>query len=290
MKYYILFNPLAGNNTCEKKMESLVIDKDSDTVYYDVTHDGGYNQLLAELKSEDKIVLCGGDGTLNSFVNGIEGFEIKNDILYFAAGSGNDFLHDLDIKDTVNSIVINEHIANLPVVTVKGRNYRFLNGIGIGIDGYVCAEGNRIRKLKGKKVDYTSIALKALMWQYTPVNAKVTVDGKTKEYKRVWMVPTMKGRYFGGGMMIAPNQDRFSPNNEITSIVAHDLSRFRILTIFPLIFKGTHTKYTQYLDIIKCHEVKVEFDRPVDLQIDGETISDVTEYTVTAKKTANAAN
>lgn len=286
MKYHILFNPISGNESCEKQMESLAIDKSAETVYYNVLDGDGYKNLFSNISAKDKIIICGGDGTLNRFVNKIANLQINNEILYFGTGSGNDFLNDLDVHNTVKPIVINEYIANLPVVTINNKDYRFLNGIGIGIDGFVCAEGNRLRQKNNKKINYTLVALKALLWQYKPLNAKVTVDGVTKEYKKVWLVPSMKGKYFGSGMKIAPMQDRFSQNGEITSIVAHDLSRFRILTIFPKIFKGTHVKYTKYLDIKKCHEIKVEFDRPCDLQIDGEPIPNVKEYTLTTRKNA----
>ena len=55
MKYYILFNPLAGSGSCKSKMDALTIDG-SDCVYYDVT-DGGYGELLKELDTDDKIVI-----------------------------------------------------------------------------------------------------------------------------------------------------------------------------------------------------------------------------------------
>ena len=282
MKNYILFNPLAGNGSCKQKIETLVIDKSGDNVYYDVTSDGSYEKLLSRLEKEDKIIICGGDGTLNRFINGIDGMGIDNDILYFAAGSGNDFLNDIGEKPSKKPIRINEYIKDLPLLYANGKTYRFINGIGFGLDGYACAECNRLRKIKGKNVSYAAVALKGLLGAYTPVNATVNVDGKEYTYKKVWMASCMKGRFFGGGLKIAPYQLR--NEDEVTSIIVHNLSRFRILTVFPSLFKGTHVKYTQYIDMKKCSEVTVRFDRPVELQIDGETVSKVTEYTVKALK------
>ena len=71
MKYYILFNPLAGSGSCESKMDALTIDG-SDCVYYDVT-DGGYGELLKELDTDDKIVTlstCTGDDATRYLVVG----------------------------------------------------------------------------------------------------------------------------------------------------------------------------------------------------------------------------
>ena len=97
-------------------------------------------------------------------------------------------------------------------------------------------------KEKKKAINYTAIALRGLLREFSPRRATVTVDGVTKEYERVWLAPTTNGRYFGGGMKIAPNQDRLDPDGKITFIIVHDLSRPRILPIFPEIFKGTSFK------------------------------------------------
>lgn len=279
MKYYILFNPLAASGSCENKLESLSINKDTNQVFYDITSNN-YENLISNLENDDKIIICGGDGTINRFINATEGMKIKNDILYFAAGSGNDFAKDIGVLETCDPIKINDYIENLPLVTINNKKYRFLNGIGFGIDGYCCQEVNRLRRETGKKVHYVPIALKGLFKYYTPTNAEIMVDGKKFFYSRVWMATSMKGRYFGGGIKIAPDQDRFASDGKITFLAAHNMSRFRILTVFPSIFKGTHPKYTQYVDIHKGYEVAVKFDRPTPLQIDGETIENVTEYSV----------
>ena len=290
MRNFILFNPLSGNGSCKQKMEALVMDKAAQTVCYDVTTDGAYSDLLSDLKQDDKIIICGGDGTLNSFVNGIRGLEINNDILYFAAGSGNDFLKDIGEKPSYNPIRINEYIKDLPTLYANGKSYSFINGIGFGLDGYACEECNRLRNEKGKNVSYAAVALKGLLGGYTPVNATVVVDGNEYTYKRVWLASCMKGSFFGGGLKIAPGQERKSEKGEVTSILVHNLSRFRILSVFPSLFKGTHIKYTQFVDMKKCSEVTVKFDRPVALQIDGETVSKVTEYTVKIPKEVRVQN
>ena len=89
-------------------------------------------------------------------------------------------------------------------------------------------------------------------------------------------------------MKIAPNQDRLDPDGKVTFIIVHDLSRPRILPIFPEIFKGTHLRHTKYIECVRCDEVTVKFDTPCAMQIDGESISDVTEYTAYSRNAARA--
>jgi diacylglycerol kinase family enzyme len=135
-----------------------------------------------------------------------------------------------------------------------------------------------VREKTGKAPNYTVIAIKGLLYKFKPVNAKVTVDGVTEEYKNVWMVPTMNGRYFGGGMMVAPEQDRLNAEHELTVVVVPCKSRLRLLTVFPKIFEGKHVKYTKIFKTFRGKNVTVEFDNPTALQIDGETVLGVTKY------------
>ena len=165
-------------------------------------------------------------------------------------------------------------------VEVDGNTYRFVNGVGYGIDGYCCEEGDRLKAKSDKPVNYTAIAIKGLLFFFHPTNARVTVDGVTHEYKKVWIAPTMNGRYYGGGMMAAPDQDRLNKNGTVSLMVWHGSGKLSTLMAFPGIFKGEHVNNKKMIDIHTGHEISVEFDRPTALQIDGETVLGVTSYKV----------
>ena len=90
----------------------------------------------------------------------------------------------------------------------------------------------------------------------------------------------MKGKYYGGGMMIAPGQDRRNPEKTVSVVVWHTTGRLGTLVRFPKVFTGAHVKYTKCISTVEGKEVTVKFNLPTALQIDGETVLDVTEYTV----------
>ena len=54
------------------------------------------------------------------------------------------------------------------------------------------------------------------------------------------------------------------------------------LYAFPGIFKGEHVRRTDMVEIRTGRRIVVEFNRPTPLQIDGETVTDVRKYAVTA--------
>lgn len=282
-KYYVLFNPYSGNGKGEEYARKLSSILNDELIYFSMPKITDFKKFLSMTKGED-IIICGGDGTLNYFINHTDGIKYKNNILYYSTGSGNDFYNDVFKGKGEGPHLINEYLKDLPTVIVKGKEYKFINGIGYGIDGYCCEIGDLHRKKSTKPVNYTKIALKGLLYDYKPTNAIVTVDSVKHAYKKVWLAPTMNGRCYGGGMMIAPYQNRLNSDRSLTVVVLHGMIKLKVLTAFATVFKGEHVRFKKIVDLYTAHEVKVEFDRPVALQIDGETILGVTEYTVKSNK------
>ncbi len=280
-KAVVLYNPLSGNCTEETVKQNL-----PDCVWYDVTKITNYATTISDLTSEDSLILCGGDGTLNRFVNDTDGLEIPCEIFYYPVGTGNDFAFDvIGSKTCEKPFPVKEYLTNLPTVTVNGKTYRFLNGVGYGIDGYCCEVGDELRKKSDKPINYTMIAIKGLLFHYKPTNAKIIVDGKTYYYRKVWLAPSMFGRYYGGGMMPTPGQTR--KDNTISTLVFYGSGKLKTLMIFPSIFTGKHVAHKDSVAVLSGQEISVEFDSPRALQIDGETILGVTSYRATAPKTAS---
>ena len=279
-KGYVIYNPLAGNGKAKEDSQLLQMVLDEQLEYYDMTRITNYAAFIGGMEKEDYLVIVGGDGTLNRFVNDTDGLEIAQEIVYYPTGTGNDFAKDMGMG--ANPCPVTEHLKNLPSVEVNGNRYRFINGVGFGIDGYCCQVGDELRKIPGKKVNYTGIAIKGLLFHFAPRNATVTVDGKEYAYKKVWIAPTMHGKFYGGGMIPTPKQDRTS--GKLSLMLFHGAGRLRTLCVFPSIFKGEHVKHTKMVAVHTGKEITVEFDRPTPLQIDGETILGVTKYTAYAAK------
>ena len=266
MKYY-LYNSLANNGIKPDIAQGTDL---VDAVGLD------YQEFLKGLAPEDEVVLVGGDGTLNYFINAIGDTEIKNNIYLFGNGTGNDFLKDID-KKAGEEVPVNQYLGNLPTVYVNGLEKRFINNMGFGIDGYCCEVADQIKeKTPQKEINYSGIAIKGLLFHFKPCHAEVTVDGVKHEFENVWIAPTMKGKYYGGGMKMAPDQDRFS--DKLTVVIYHCRSKLRALIAFPSIFKGEHVKKKGIIDIYTGNEITVRFSRPCAAQIDGETVLNVTEY------------
>lgn len=283
-KDYVLFNPFSSNGNGEREVQKIKKYISTKLELVDITKIDNLNEFFNTLAPGDIIYICGGDGTLNTIINRCDDKFPENDIYFFGIGTGNDFLLDLGYKTPCAPVKINEYLKDLPTVDVKGKTYYFLNNVAFGIDGWVCGEAEILKKKSPKlKMNYTMIALTGLLGKFSPLNAKVTIDGKEPIHlKRVWMSPSMNGRYFGGGMMVTPMQDRLNKDRTLTYMACHNSNRFQITTGFIQIFNGSHIN-NPIAKFLTGHEITVEFDRPMTLNIDGEPIFDVLTYTARKK-------
>ena len=132
---YVLFNASSNNKQGEKAADALIA-KTGDAKKLSVIG-LDYVGFLGKLGASDEVYLVGGDGTLNIFANAVYGKKIAPALYFCPAGSGNDFMNDVqaDVKD--GPVDLKKYIKNLPVVFVNGEERRFINGIGFGLDVFL---------------------------------------------------------------------------------------------------------------------------------------------------------
>ena len=277
---YLLLNPLANNSKGEQDARQWAAENNVECEFTSLLDIKDMKAFFDGLKEDDEVILTGGDGTINRFANDVYGYELKNPVYYIKCGSGNDFYRDNEHLAVDGKIDIRPMMKNLPLITVKGIQRRFVNGIGYGIDGETCRIGDIQRATSDKPVSYSNIAIKLLLGSYKLKKATVDVDGKVSTFENVWMASTMKGRFYGGGMMVAPAQDRFKEDGTVSVVTLYKKNRLVTLMRFPSLNKGEHVLKKDWVTVQTGKKVTVSFDQPCALQIDGDVIEDVLTYTV----------
>lgn len=266
MRYYI-YNRLATSKKPRVESNAKLID----AIGLD------YKKLFSELAPDDDVVIIGGDMSINHFIRKIRGYSVSNKVYVRAFGYGSDFVNDIEER-LVDDVLLNPYINNLPMATIKNHHRPFINGLGFGLDGYCCATADFIKaKSPASSINYTTIALKGLLYKFKPVHATIEIDNQVYEYDNVWLACAMKGRYFGGGMKIAPDQNR-NNNDHLTVVVYTAKSRIKALLSFPDIFKGKHVNNTEMVKIYTGKKVHMKFSRIDNAEIDGDTVTGIDEF------------
>ena len=287
---YVLFNPKATHAVSEDYVR-IAANKGDDAVYISILDITDMKGFFDTLKADDEVLLMGGDGTLGFFAGNLAGYEIHNHMEFIPAGSGNDFYNDVktlsdlpgvDNKDDLHDgrVDLNAYVKDLPYVEYGTVRRTFVNGAGCGIDGEACYVGMKEHQRTGKPANYSLIAFRLALFGYRKNHAVITVDGKTVEFDDVWMVTTSNGRYFGGGVKIAPAQNRLNKDRTVTVVCLHKKSRLGTLARFRSLFTGDHVKRTDWCYVAEGKDVHVTFRYPCTLQIDGDTVPEVSEYAV----------
>lgn len=280
---YIIYNPAAGNKTCMEEVEILEIVYDH-TISIDINKISNYRVFLSGLDRTDTLILCGGDGTLNRFVNDTRGIGIPNDLYFYAVGWGNDFAKDLGRKKGDEpDFVINQYIRQLPRVTINGKEKLFVNNVSFGIS-CSCYDRRRERMSEEKRdgrLWNVCTAISELLSR-KPVDAEILVNGRQHHLTKVWQISVMNSRYECGGMLTAPDRKRLDEKEELSVVLLHGVGKLGALKGYLSMLRGKQKKSPKGMEVWKGNDIRIRTEAPVFLQVDGDTSTDVKEYHITS--------
>ncbi|MBP5533529.1 MAG: diacylglycerol kinase family lipid kinase [Lachnospiraceae bacterium] len=239
-------------------------------------------RICREHPEMKRIVLAGGDGTVNEGLNGLYGYD--SFILgYIPMGSSNDFARGLGIPQDPTSVMENTvhprrciRIDNGLVISEDGDIVRkFGVSSDIGYDADICEKAlhSKLKKFLNKfglgKLVYYMIGF-ILIFTSKARKAVVVIDGKrTIKCNRLLFVAAMNTRYEGGGMPMAPAANPY--DGKITACVAHDISRLKHLFLMTKIIKGKHINY-KGVDQVTAKTIEVKAEAPMTIHTDGEIV------------------
>ncbi len=274
--YYILYNPTSCDGKANDKIDKLYeglskLDECYKLNLLEITNKEVV--FLNSLQDEDIVYLCGGDGTLNFFLNKIGETKFKCKIFFYGCGSGNDFKRDYKNDKYIDLGPVREYISKC-IINGEERYY-FVNGIGIGLDAVVCRSKMQ-QNFTGRKKNYFGIAL-ASFKKFRPYSLDAYFDGEIKHFDNVWLLMCNNGRYVGGGMKVCPNAIR--DDGEFDVVIIHDIPRWKIILLFPLIYLGWH-KFIKGVEYVKCRSFRAVPDGCTIFEMDGETLDYVREVKV----------
>lgn len=273
--FVILYNPKSFNDTLKVSLKlKKKLEKKHETAEIKniIDLNDKFDSFLSETPLTDKIVIVGGDGTIHRFINNIRGIELKHRFFLYESGRGNDFSRGHKGK----FFEITEEIKNLPTCEFAGNKHSFINGMGIGIDAAVCHEQNKNIK-KNTKESYYKIA-KRLFLKFKPFELDLVLDGKDVHFDKVWFMVVQNGKYFGGGMKIAPKALRSVDTLEV--VVVHGISIRKLFMVFPLIFIGKHTICKKGITFFRSKTIDISAKGFDIMQMDGDTVEGVSQMKI----------
>ncbi len=275
MKHIFIINPAAGKGKSVELIpfiQEYFKNRDQEDFIVEVTRHPGHAAELARKYSQGepcRIYSIGGDGTVNEIVNGMAGSSAALGVI--PTGSGNDFIRSLHSETEVNTIITRtiEGIEKSMDLARVNDKY-FVNISSIGFDANVVYNAELFKKkpgITGSMAYLLSIIY--TVFKHKICHIEVHIDGEKTDMKAL-LVAVANGRYYGGGMMPAP--DARLDDGLLDVCLVSEVSRLEILSLFPKYMKGRHGVIKQ-VSFKKCQRVKILSDEEFCLNIDGEIVA-----------------
>lgn len=228
----------------------------------------------------DLIISVGGDGTLNEVVNGFfEGGKlISNSVKLgvISTGTGADFIKTIKFPKDINEIAerfqrMQTRRCDAGVIYFKDHSGEdalryFINIADFGIGGETVDRVNRTTKAFGGFLSFLWGSAVTVL-KYRNKRIRLKIDGADYGEMVCNSVVVANGRFFGGGMMIAPRAKIDDGLFDI--VIAGDISKIDFLKYGPKIYKGEHINLPD-VKYLRGRVVEATSNERVLLDVDGE--------------------
>ncbi|NLH50959.1 MAG: diacylglycerol kinase family lipid kinase [Myxococcales bacterium] len=282
-----IVNPNAANGAASRLWPGIMEQAKSRLGEFEVrfTARMGHAVELARQAAEDGarlVISVGGDGTMNEVVNGLMGPDdrpVNPDTLVgqICIGTGGDFRkttglpkeHAAALDWLAGEATRTVDVGRLEMIDHQGRptiRY-FINIASFGIGGEVDERVNHTTKVFG---GFASFAWGALSAMIGYKNKKVRVildDQKDLGEQAVFSVAVANGRFFGGGMQMAPQADLSDGLFDV--VVIGDISLWEKITQMPKIYQATHLGHPK-IQLHHARKIVAITEETVLLDVDGE--------------------
>ena len=249
-KYYLIVNPHGGGGKgLEIKNRILPVfnDAGAELTIIETTHPRHAEELAQTLDLAGYAGFCpiGGDGTMHEVINGMLNREDKQKIPIglVTGGTGNSFMHDLDLLDPIDAAktVVQGKIQPIDITDLQmGEDHLYIfNIIGWGLVTDAGIKAEYIRWMGQSRYTVTA-ALEVFIKKRRP--AKLTINKQVINDDFLFVI-ACNTKHTGKGMKMAPKAEL--NDGLIDIIVVRDATRLALFNLLMMILKLTQN-YSDY--------------------------------------------
>lgn len=271
----ILLNPNAGKGKPVKFKERVksVVNSLGYTPLFKCTKFRGHEKEVIEEfigKKIKKIIIMGGDGTINESLRALIGK--STEILPLPMGSGDDYIRSIygttDIEVILNKLKKDEW-KTFPVGEVKAGNekYYFINGLGIGFDADVLVKMKKFRfKYLNGPMQYLMSIISTIF--FYKANEITFISGDTVDKRKILLLTIGLGKFLGGGFMLLPRANPLK--RKFDASIVNEVNKLIFFRLLPSAKNGNHltSRYVKYIEGIESLIIKSK--ELIKFHLDGE--------------------
>lgn len=282
----VIVNPNSGNGATGRRWRALAgrVEAVLGAVEVEATRGPRDAERIARegvRAGVDRVIVAGGDGTLNEVVTGLLGADLAGyaQIGVLPLGTGGDFARSLGIPrrfDDALAVVAAGKTRSIDAGRIEYRGSEgrpatghFANVASLGISGLVDRLVNRATKRFGGTFSFAVGTLKAIAL-YRSSLVTLRVDGELVHDGPLVLATAANGQSFGGGMQVAPRARL--DDGLLDVVVVPDLPKPQLLALLRRGYDGSHLADPR-VGFWQGREIEAEVrGAEVLLDVDGEPL------------------
>ncbi|MDP4290607.1 MAG: diacylglycerol kinase family lipid kinase [Bacteroidota bacterium] len=284
--WFVVVNPNAGNGKGKTDwlQISILLDKAGLTHTNVVTEHKGHAISLVQRfinMGFNRIIVVGGDGTLNEAVNGIlrqrRVYPHEVELAMIPVGTGNDWVRThhiptdyaqaIEIIRRGNVVRHDAAYVNYMVDGIPKKRY-FINMAGMGFDAAVNLKVNEKQGLLQSTQTAYFYHIFTTLLQHSCSRVRLTMDGRVYDTE-VFSMATGICCYNGSGMKQLP--EAIFNDGLLDVTVIGKVSKSKIVKNVKKLYDGSFTRLKE-VETFRCKHLIVESDPLFGMEADGESL------------------
>jgi YegS/Rv2252/BmrU family lipid kinase len=220
--------------------------------------------IRAHAGEVDRVILGGGDGTLNAAIGGLIDTRLPLGIL--PLGTANDLARTLglplDLPQAARIIAAGRTRA-IDVGRVNDRY--FFNVASLGLSVELTRELTPERKRRWGKLGYTLAMLRVLL-RARPFSAVIRANGEVHRVKTL-QIAIGNGHYYGAGLSV---EESAAIDDGLLDVYSLELRHpWKLALIYPAFRRGRHKRWPE-VRTFACEGLELRTRKPRPINTDGE--------------------
>ena len=212
----------------------------------------------------DRLLVAGGDGTLNAVLQGLAGSDTPLGIL--PVGTANNTARALGLPtDLAEACAVAAGPSTRPIDLGKVNDRWFFTTASLGISVAVTRLLSGDLKRRWGKLAYAHAAVREVL-ERRPFDAEI-ISGTQELRLRTVQIVVGNGRYYGSALPVA--EDAEIDDGWLDLYAVEATSRWRLFTLAPSLKRGTHGERPE-VHTIRTRAVEIRTAVPKTINVDGE--------------------
>jgi diacylglycerol kinase (ATP) len=270
IKLLLVINPISGGSDKDniiKEIDDIVQNQDAVLEVYQTTgeNDEEHIKNIIKTKSIERILVAGGDGTIQLVAKAVLGLNIPLGII--PTGSANGLASNFKLPDNLEeqvNIIFGNHFIDMDVISVN--NHLCLHIADIGINAHLIKNYEN-SSLRGK-LGYALQTIPTLIESDLPYHFSINLNGETIQKEGI-MIAIANAKQFGTGAVINPEG---MMDDGIFEVLI--FKKMNVIDILKTLSE-TSERDPEFVESFATKQVTVHCNKKVHLQVDGEYLGEV---------------